>query len=392
MPEPIRLSHTLIDRIELPKAGRVSYRDSEAPGLQLVISSHGSRAWYWVGRVRRRPQRIKLGDYPAMAVERARREARRVSGEAASGKTPTTERKSANEAMTLGKLFEWYHANLSVPHKSTHERDRRRFDRYFAEWRHELLTDITRSRVRSLHAAIGEQRGRVAANDMLTLLSLLYTTAQNELELPVANPARGVTRFAVQSRDRYLTGEELGRLFAALESINPTARDFVLLCLLTGARRSNVMAMEWSEIDFSNNTWTIPSAKAKGRRSMLLVLADEAVAILKSRASGKVSSYVFPSTRSSSGHYIEPKTAWRKITEAANLPGVRLHDLRRTFASFQAASNVSELVIGRSLGHADGSKATAIYARLQLDAVRQAVDAATTAILRAAQKNLKKPE
>jgi integrase len=389
MSEQVRLTHAFIDQVKPPASGRLSIRDTEAAGLQLSVTSHGSRVWYFVGRVHKRAQRIKLGNYPTVGVEKARREARRIAGEIASGLTPTTATKTARDAMTLGRLFEWYHANLSIPHKSTHKRDRLRFDRYFSDWRHEPLDDISRARVRGLHASIGDTRGRVAANDMLTLLRLLYQTAQDEMELPVSNPASGVTRFAVESRDRYLSGEELARLFAALESVNADARDFILLCLWTGARRGNVMAMEWSEIDLDAGTWSLPASKTKRRKPLLLVLSSAALAVLKSRpSSGR---YVFPSSRSASGHYVEPKTAWGKIVESAKLPGVRLHDLRRTFASFQAANNVSLHTIGKSLGHSS-EKSTAIYARLQLDTVRKAVDAATESILKASEKNLRKSE
>jgi integrase len=112
--------------------------------------------------------------------------------------------------------------------------------------------------------------------------------------------------------------------------------------------------------------------------------------VLKARQSAAHEQWVFPSSRSQSGHYSEPKTAWGKIVDAAKLPGVRLHDLRRTFGSWQAANNTSELVIGKSLGHAPGSDATAIYARLHLNEVRDAVEAATEAILKASKKNPRK--
>ena len=58
-----------------------------------------------------------------------------------------------------------------------------------------------------------------------------------------------------------------------------------------------------------------------------------------------------------------------------------MHDLRRTLGSYQAIGGASLPIIGKSLGHGDGSEATAIYARLQLDPVRASVNAAANAIL-----------
>ncbi len=389
MTDEIRLTHAYLDKFTLPTSGRVSVRDSEIRGLQIQITAHGSKTWYWVGRIRKRPQRIRIGTYPEFAVERARREAQRIRTEIAEGKTPTTPKKIADDAMTLGRLFEWYYINLSQPHKSTSSRDRQRFERYFATWRHLALIDIKRQAVRTLHTEIATTRGKVAANDALSLLGLLYRVAQDELDLPVINPVRGIKRYKVESRDRFLNGEELARLFTSLNQFDDTFRDFVYLCLWTGARRSNVMGLEWAELNLETGVWSVPASKAKNRRPMKLVLSQLALDVLNRRRETCKGRYVFPSSRSRTGHYVEPKTAWGSLIEKANLPGVRLHDLRRTFASFQAANNVSLQIIGKSLGHASTSS-TEIYARLQLDSVREAVDAATQSMNAAAEKNLKK--
>jgi integrase len=68
-----------------------------------------------------------------------------------------------------------------------------------------------------------------------------------------------------------------------------------------------------------------------------------------------------------------------KVFKAARFEDVRLHDLRRTFGSWQAANGSSELLIGKSLGHRN-TRSTAVYARLTLDPVRQSVERATEAM------------
>ena len=78
------------------------------------------------------------------------------------------------------------------------------------------------------------------------------------------------------------------------------------------------------------------------------------------------SDYVFPS-RSKSGHVVEPKKIWQELRAAAGLDELRMHDLRRTLGSWQASAGVSTTIIGKSLGHAAGSRATSVYARLDLD-------------------------
>ena len=79
---------------------------------------------------------------------------------------------------------------------------------------------------------------------------------------------------------------------------------------------------------------------------------------------------------------MEPKRAWKVLLERAEIQNLRIHDLRRTLGSWQAADGASLSIIGKTLGHKNVST-TAIYARLNLDPVRQAVNSATRAMLTA---------
>ena len=77
------------------------------------------------------------------------------------------------------------------------------------------------------------------------------------------------------------------------------------------------------------------------------------------------------------------RKAWLRILARAGLANVHIHDLRRTMGSWQARTGASMVVIGKSLGH-KSQQATAVYARLELDPVRQAMTTATSAMLEAA--------
>lgn len=83
------------------------------------------------------------------------------------------------------------------------------------------------------------------------------------------------------------------------------------------------------------------------------------------------------------GHIVEPKKAWKRVLERAGIDDLRIHDLRRTLGSWQAKTGASLTIVGKSLNHKSPST-TAIYARLDLDPVRESVDRATGAILAAA--------
>ncbi len=116
-----------------------------------------------------------------------------------------------------------------------------------------VLSSITRTDVRTLHARIGKNHGHYAANRLLALLRSLFNRA-GELGYAGDNPTKGVRKFKEQSRDRYLQPDELPKFMAAVQSEpNGTLRDFFLMLLYTGARRANVQAMAWARSRLARN-------------------------------------------------------------------------------------------------------------------------------------------
>jgi integrase len=177
-----------------------------------------------------------------------------------------------------------------------------------------------------------------------------------------------------------MDGTELPKFFKALaEESNGTIRDYIFVSLLTGARRSNVQEMEWKEIDWDRAEWLIPAEKAKADEPLRIALHPAALEILLRRKASSMSDWVFPGA-GKTGHLVEPKSAWKRILARAGLTDLRLHDLRRTLGSWQAATGASLPIIGKSLGHSS-IQATQIYARLNLDPVRAAVTKAVDAMM-----------
>jgi integrase len=177
-----------------------------------------------------------------------------------------------------------------------------------------------------------------------------------------------------------MDGDELRAFFQSLsQESNETIRDYILVSLLTGARRGNVQEMRWPEINWEREVWTIPAEKAKGDEIISVPLSPNALQILEKRKSASDGEWVFPGP-GKTGHLVEPKTAWQRILKRAGLSDLRLHDLRRTLGSWQAATGASLPIIGKSLGH-KSLAATQIYTRLNLDPVRASVNKATDAML-----------
>ena len=174
----------------------------------------------------------------------------------------------------------------------------------------------------------------------------------------------------------------MNAFFTALAKEDPYWQAYFLLCLFTGCRKGNVAAMEWAEVDLENALWHIPATKTKNKRPMTVALCLPALAILKSRHDQRNGSpYVFPALKTD-GHLRHPDDPWERILAASKIQDLHIHDLRRTQGSWQAAMGISLAIIGKSLGHANLAS-TQVYARLQVDPIRDAVSRASEKMISA---------
>ncbi len=348
-----------------PEAKPVLYYDAACPGLGVRISPKGKLSFIWQDGSRRKTLKTTL-------LETARRTVRELQ----------SQRQASTDAdeWTLQHVFDVWLEHKAKPHKRTWTRDVSRFESHLAKLHKRKLATITRLEVSKLHNSIRETSGPYAANDTLAFLSSLYRYAEKH-DYSGRNPCKHIDRFPEQERERYLLPEEFPRWFEAVQSLHVTeARDFFMLALWTGIRRECVLAMRWDELDLSSKVWRIPNESDKGKRDILVYLSDEACAILERRLSHATTDWVLPSRNgSASGHYSDPKAAWKSVLTRSGLKDLRIHDLRRTLGSWMAEGGTSLHIIGKTLGH-KSQQATAIYARLGGNAVRNAVNAAAKAM------------
>lgn len=356
--------------------------DAKTPRLAICVWSSGSKVWYWVGRHAGRMIRMKIGTYPEVTPEQARKLAARVSADVSAGTDPRAERQQARGKLTLRELFDAYLEGHAKVHRKTWAEDQAQYDRYLKHWGGRKLSAIGQAEVRALHGKLGRDHGQYAANRVLALVFSMFGYAASNGYGTAVNPCRGVKRFREHSRDRFLQGDELQRFLVALEQESPMMRDYFKLALLTGARRGNLQAMRWDQLHLDRGEWRVPDTKAG--EPQVVYLPAEAVEILRRRQDESTCDYVFPSRIGSKRpHLTFQYRAWRKTCERAGLDNLRPHDLRRSLGSWQAATGASLPVIGKTLEHKNQST-TAIYARLNLDPVRESVDRAVQAMLRAA--------
>lgn len=387
MAEAVNISAKWLQSLKSPPAGRVWYADEALSHFQVCATHTGARIYYRVGRVNGKMSRVRLGAYPAVPVRVARDLCETMNGDIAAGREIQRTKRSTTGKRTLKDAYEWWLQFHAKPNKRTWERDARVWERDVSMLGARTLEAITRPDVIELAAKASATYGPGAGNRIIELIRGIYSVAL-ENDWALKNPASKVKKYKHPERERFLQPDEVPAFFNALKEFRPRIRDFFLLCLFTGARRSNVMAMRWDEIDIEAWAWRIPMPKSKNKQPMSIPLVIPAIDILTRRATtAGTNPWVFPSAASKSGHYMEPKDAWKRIITKAGLKDFTIHDLRRTLGSWQAGMGVSPVIIGKSLGHKPGSRATHVYTRVAHDPVLIAVMNATDAIQKAADRN-----
>lgn len=392
----VNLTKKGIEALRAGKERRTLY-DSRVPGLGVMVQPTGHKSFFWFRKVRGRPTWQTIGEFPALSVENARGEAEDRNSKLAQwkargwdGPDPFERRRD----LTLGAVLEDYVERQLRSHAKNPDAAvkaaRWKFDRYLEKWKSRPLGSVRREDVSSLHKDHGEEYGRTTANRTVQFLRTLFNWAREEMNWSGENPVKRRFKFFHEaSRERYLVDDEMPRLFRALRS-EPSAdlRDFVLLALMTGARRSDVLSMRWEHLDLPRAAWTMPKP-SKRRQPYIVHLVDEAVAVLKARRHKTEGEWVFPGD-GRTGHVTGFKRSWPKLLARAKIGDLRIHDLRRTLGSWQARTGASLPIIGETLGHRS-TESTEVYARLQMEPVREAVETATSAMIKAAKRKPKLP-
>lgn len=374
-----------LDALRPPQNGRRAVHDTKTTGLSLRITPTGTKTFSLFRRVKGgEPFRVTLGRYGngGITIDQARRLAGNINAKAAEGVNVAEVRRAHRAERTLDELFAEYLERHAKSQKRTWAEDQQRFKQYLAKpLGRKKLSAINRAAIASVHSVITNDGRPVVANRVLALVSSIFGRAV-EWGLVDNNPAKGIRRNRETSRERFLQADELPRFFKALAAEpNDVIRDYILLSLLTGARRENVLSMRWKDVSLPRTEWDI--ARTKNGTAQTIPLSAEAVAILVRRAKDaqKGAIFVFPGN-GKSGHLSEPKKGWKRILERAAIEDLRIHDLRRSLGSWQAKTGASLAIIGKSLNHKN-AQTSAIYARLDHEPVRKSVARATAAMLKA---------
>jgi integrase len=186
------------------------------------------------------------------------------------------------------------------------------------------------------------------------------------------NPCKGIAKNPENRRERFLTPAELDRLMAALTAHPRQSADAVRMLLLTGARRGEVLGATWDQFDLVAGVWTKPASMTKQGRLHRIPLNAAAMQLLREMRDRADGPTLFPG-RGRSTPQTTLKKFWASVCRDAGIQGVRLHDVRHSYASYLAGAGLSLPVIGALLGHSSPAT-TARYAHLADGALRIATE------------------
>ncbi|WP_410521984.1 tyrosine-type recombinase/integrase [Orientia tsutsugamushi] len=211
------------------------------------------------------------------------------------------------------------------------------------------------------------------ANQFLVTLSSIFNKAI-KWELIDRNPTLRIDKH----RERRLSYDEMTKFLQVLcGEASALIRDFALLALYTGARKRNVLEMEWDNIDFVRKIWHIP--KTKNGKAQNIPLTDEIIEILQARKLTSKSKWMLSTDRSKSGHLENPYRGWYKICKKASIKNLRIHDLRRTFASCLSDIGAGQYIIRAALNHIN-FESTSDYSIVSTELLREYMSKVTQMI------------
>jgi integrase len=411
----VRLTRKIVAGLK-PADKTVTYYDETLKGFGLKVMPTGAASWileYRPGAGGRgvAKKRLKIGTPATMSPEEARDAATRTLARVTLGADPAGSRSEERSSLTLAGVVDAYLRDHVAPKRKakTETEYKTLIDKHIKSAIGSMrASTVMPADVARMQSAIvrGKRRngnsGRTTANRALAVLSAAFNWAQGAGLVPEGhNPTKRVERFKEIGKERFLTNSELSALGEALHEAetvglpyavdetkakaknapkvenrrtvyDPYSIAAIRLLLLTGARRREILDLRWQDVDLDRGVLFLPDSKT-GKKTV--VLSAAAAAVLESLP--RIGKFVIAS--STAGTKDERPRAdlnkpWAAVLRRASLEGVRLHDLRHSFASIGVGGSLGLPIIGKLLGHSQAST-TQRYAHLDTDPLKKAVDA-----------------
>jgi integrase len=396
-----RITKRAVDALQCPpNRDRDILWDDQLSGFGIAVFPGGKKAYVVQYRQAGRSRRITIGEHGPLTPEQARSQANLILGAVAKGDDPIAERRDRRDVRTFEAVAEDFLAlHVALKRKSRTQASYREVlnNHILPAIGSKQVVDVRRADVARLHGKL--RHVPYQANHVLAIISAIWNWAAKRDEVKFAdNPAKAIERYPEHGRERFLTAEELGRLgdvlrmaetvglpyaidetkpaakhAPALENrrtvFDPFAVAAIRMLIFTGARLREVLDAQWQYVDAERGIIFLPDSKT-GKKPIFLNAV--ALAVLDSLPHVDGSPFVFPGQKESRPR-ADLHKPWRAVTHAAKLDGLRLHDLRHSYASVGAGGGLGLPIIGALLGHAQ-AETTRRYAHVDADPMHRAAE------------------
>lgn len=340
---------------------RLEFRDQLMPGLVLRISKAGTKTFCMHKRINGKMRRLPIGRFPIVSLVEARERVRQILYEVETGRFEDATGLEVTEMPTLGETIPDY----IEKHAKVHNKDWKRKDALLAKFTSlhgKRIDEIKRADVVKACDAI-HKTAPVSANRALAHLKHLLGWCV-ERGIIEANPIAGMKPLSKEKpRERVLTDNELGALWAVCGDEGYPFGDCMKLLMLSGQRRAEVAEMRWSELDLEKRLWTLPSKRAKNGKQHTVPITDAMLEVLRKTPRFFNSDFVFTTTgKTPVSGFGRVKDRLDKELPEGTEPWI-IHDLRRTMSTNMAMLGVPQPVTEALLNHKTGvvSGVAAIY-------------------------------
>jgi integrase len=391
----VKLNKRTVDAIKTDSTGDVVVWDDDLAGFGLRVKPSGVKSYLIQYRNRDRvSRRFTFGKHGVLTPDEARDRARKLLTAVIDGHDPAAEKGESKAALTISELAAIYlrEGPIEKPNKksSSWATDRSNIERHVQPLLgRRVARSLSQADIAKFQADVAagkskadlktKKRGRAivkggrgtAARSLAVLGAMLQFALGRRLI--AANPAKGVPLLKSAQKERFLSEAEVAQLadtLAEMENerkLSTIAATAVRLLLLTGCRKSEILSLRWKWVDSDRGCLRLPDSKTGAK---MVPLASAALALLTSLP--RRDEFVLPAAKCE-GHYTGLQKDWERIRERAKLPGLRIHDLRHSFASFAVADGNTLFMVGKVLGHKQ-ARTTEGYAHLANDPLRAVAD------------------
>jgi integrase len=396
----LNFTKAALDALPTPTGRRDYYNDTKLRGLQLVVTEGGSKTFYLYVRNNRKPLRLRLGTYPGLTLERARKKAEAARGRAAMDIDLRAERHAERQGkVTLDDAYKAYCRDRSTLASKTLYDYGRYFEVAFKDWHSRPLAEITKDMIDSRHRRLGADRGLAYADGAMRFLRAVINHARIEFEAPDGtpllpdNPVNRLTHKRVWNhlprRKTYIKPTQLRAWFEAVLELKAdpedreacTVADWLLLMVLTGFRRNEALRLPWADIDLDNRS--VMTRDTKNGEDHTLPLSDYLLELLKARRQQDPEAiYVFASY-GKQGYMIDPRRPLKRVIDRSGVTFTP-HDLRRTFITIAESLDIPAYALKRLLNHKMRQDVTAGYIITDVERLRRPMQQVSDFILRSA--------